>query len=178
MGVPSSIGAPAEWLGTAWDGSSAAAKDHSADVAAAAAATLCRGVKPSPDRGAAELRASRLGASARERLRTLALDEHTPLADRLDLIGCLRVAATPQDQKVLDRLAEPLLGGIYAADPESLSLRSTFPQFLEMEEKYGSVLLGLKKRYGPKDYGEEVQKASGARYSLFVTAGIISHTQG
>jgi protoporphyrinogen/coproporphyrinogen III oxidase len=65
--------------------------------------------------------------------------------------------------EMLDWLAQPLLGGIYGADPERLSLRATFPQFQEMEEKYGSILLGLKKR------DLATKKASGARYSLFVS---------
>jgi len=64
-------------------------------------------------------------------------------------------------QENLDWMAQPLLAGIYAADPEALSLRATFPQFVEMEEKFGSVLVGLKKR------DEATQQASGARYSLF-----------
>ncbi len=64
-------------------------------------------------------------------------------------------------REMLDPLAQPLVAGIYAADPETLSLRATFPQFLEMEKKYGSVLLGLKKR--------KIPQTSGARYSLFVT---------
>jgi oxygen-dependent protoporphyrinogen oxidase len=67
-------------------------------------------------------------------------------------------------REVLDYMAQPLLGGIFAADPEALSLQATFPQFLQMEEKYGSVLLGLKLRT-PR----AAQKASGARYSLFVS---------
>jgi oxygen-dependent protoporphyrinogen oxidase len=64
--------------------------------------------------------------------------------------------------EVLRWLAQPLLAGIFAADPETLSLKATFPQFLEMEEKEGSVLVGLKKR------GHGVERASGARYQLFV----------
>ncbi len=86
------------------------------------------------------------------------------------------VPAKPQDEEslasfvrrrlgreVLDWLAQPLVAGIYAADPETLSLRSTFPLFIEMEKKYGSILLGLAKR------DSAVQSASGARYSLFVS---------
>jgi protoporphyrinogen/coproporphyrinogen III oxidase len=45
-------------------------------------------------------------------------------------------------QEALDRLAAPLLGGIYAGDVDGLSLRSTFPQLLEMEQKYGSLIRG------------------------------------
>lgn len=66
-------------------------------------------------------------------------------------------------QEVLDWLAQPLVAGIYAADPETLSLRATFPQFIELEKKYGSVLLGLAKR------DQATKSASGARYSLFVS---------
>ncbi len=87
----------------------AVAKDASAEVAAAAAASLCRDVPvipPSSGRpGAAELRAGRLGPPARQRLRALALDEKLSLADRLDLVGCLRVARKDADQKALDELA-------------------------------------------------------------------------
>ncbi len=65
--------------------------------------------------------------------------------------------------EVLERLAQPLAGGIYAADPDQLSLRATFPQFLEMEKR-GSVIRAL---MGKDD--EPAAQASGARYSLFVT---------
>jgi protoporphyrinogen/coproporphyrinogen III oxidase len=65
--------------------------------------------------------------------------------------------------EMLERFAQPLVGGIYAADPETLSLQATFPQFLEMERKEGSVLRGLRKR------SQATREASGARYSLFVS---------
>jgi len=85
------------------------ARDPSPDVAAAAGASLCRDVPAiaasSGKTGAAEARASRLGPAARQRLRALALDEKVSLADRLDLVGCLRVAKKDADQKVLDELA-------------------------------------------------------------------------
>lgn len=63
-------------------------------------------------------------------------------------------------REALTRLAQPLLGGIYSADPERLSLQATMPQFLEMERRYGSVIRGLLDRR---------QQASGARYNLFLT---------
>jgi len=66
-------------------------------------------------------------------------------------------------QELLDWMAQPLVAGIYGADSEDLSLRATFPQFLEMERTYGSVVFGLKKQ------GVMAHTASGARYSLFVT---------
>jgi len=66
-------------------------------------------------------------------------------------------------QEMLDWMAQPLVAGIYGASPESLSLRATFPQFLELERTYGSIVFGLRKKRGA------ARSASGARYSLFVT---------
>jgi oxygen-dependent protoporphyrinogen oxidase len=39
--------------------------------------------------------------------------------------------------EALERLVGPMLAGIYAGDPEKLSVRSTFPQLLEMEKRGG-----------------------------------------
>jgi len=88
----------------------ALASDASAEVAAAAAAAICRDVPatasaPKAPPSAAETRAGKLPQPARQRLRALALDDALPLADRLDLVACLRVFAQPDDQKILDQLA-------------------------------------------------------------------------
>jgi len=48
--------------------------------------------------------------------------------------------------EALDKIAGPLMAGIHAADPERLSLRSTFPVFQEMERQHGSLLRGMMKR--------------------------------
>lgn len=48
--------------------------------------------------------------------------------------------------ELLNKIAGPLMGGIHAADPEKLSLRSTFPMFLDMERKHGSLIRGMMKR--------------------------------
>jgi hypothetical protein len=83
------------------------AADADAKVAAAAAASLCRDVPPvATPKSPAEQRAARLGPPARTRLRALAVDESLSLADRLDLMGCLRVAAGADDKAVLDQLAK------------------------------------------------------------------------
>lgn len=71
-------------------------------------------------------------------------------------------------RETLERLAQPLLAGIYNADPETLSLRATMPRFLELERSHRSVILGLMlaRRRAPKAARTGV---SGARYGLFVT---------
>jgi oxygen-dependent protoporphyrinogen oxidase len=48
--------------------------------------------------------------------------------------------------EALNKIAGPLMGGIHAADPERLSLKSTFPMFQEMEKNHGSLLRGMMKR--------------------------------
>lgn len=46
-------------------------------------------------------------------------------------------------QEAVERLAKPLLAGIYAGDAEQMSLAATFPQFMELEQRYGSLIRGM-----------------------------------
>jgi oxygen-dependent protoporphyrinogen oxidase len=46
-------------------------------------------------------------------------------------------------QESVDRLGEPLLAGIHAGDPERLSVRATFPRFVELERRHGSLVRGM-----------------------------------
>jgi protoporphyrinogen/coproporphyrinogen III oxidase len=41
--------------------------------------------------------------------------------------------------EVVDRLADPLLSGVYGGDANKLSARAVLPRFVEMEEKFGSL---------------------------------------
>ncbi|MFN9374621.1 MAG: protoporphyrinogen oxidase [Planctomycetaceae bacterium] len=104
------------------------------------------------------------------------------------LAGKLRLAAEPfvprprqpvQDESLasfvrrrlgteaLERLVQPLVGGIYTSDPERLSLRATMPRFLDMEARYGSLIRGLQAE-GRETLPQD-RAASGARYGLFAT---------
>ncbi len=47
--------------------------------------------------------------------------------------------------QVVENLIEPLLSGIYAGDIDQLSLQSTFPNFYDLEQEYGSLIKGLRK---------------------------------
>jgi oxygen-dependent protoporphyrinogen oxidase len=71
-------------------------------------------------------------------------------------------------REALERMAQPMVAGIYTADPERLSLRATMPRFLEMESADRSVILALLKRAGKQDQAE-TNGTSGARYSLFLS---------
>ncbi|MFN8485210.1 MAG: protoporphyrinogen oxidase [Anaerolineae bacterium] len=48
--------------------------------------------------------------------------------------------------EALDRLASPLLAGVYAGDPERLSIHATFSRFPEMEKVHGSLILGARRQ--------------------------------
>jgi oxygen-dependent protoporphyrinogen oxidase len=57
-------------------------------------------------------------------------------------------------EDLLSNLVAPFISGIYAGDPEWLSLASTFPLLRRFEDKYGSVIRGLfiaaRARKGPR----------------------------
>lgn len=65
-------------------------------------------------------------------------------------------------QETFDRLVQPLVSGIYSADPDKLSVAAALPQFVEMEREHGSLTVGLQK-------GTQTQRTAGARYELFRT---------
>ena len=44
---------------------------------------------------------------------------------------------------IVDRIAGPLLGGIFAGDARTISVRAAFPQFVAAEEKYGSLIKAM-----------------------------------
>lgn len=47
--------------------------------------------------------------------------------------------------QALDKIAEPLMSGIYNADAEAMSIMATFPRFRELEKKHGSLIRGMVK---------------------------------
>lgn len=65
--------------------------------------------------------------------------------------------------QVLERIAQPMIGGIYAADLEKLSVQAALPRFHRMEQEHGSLLRALK-----KGSAAGAEKASGPRYSMFL----------
>jgi len=68
-------------------------------------------------------------------------------------------------REALERVAQPLVAGIYTADPESLSLAATMPRFLELERRHRSLILGLRAEAARR----EAAGASGVRYGLFAS---------
>jgi protoporphyrinogen/coproporphyrinogen III oxidase len=70
-------------------------------------------------------------------------------------------------REALERVAQPLVAGIYTADPDTLSLAATMPRFLELERRDRSLIRGL--RRAARLVPAEREGTSGARWSLFIT---------
>jgi len=64
--------------------------------------------------------------------------------------------------ELLTRAGQPLIGSIYMADINLLSAQSTIPQFIRLEQEFGSVIKGL-----IRTGHQGANTASGARYNLF-----------
>ena len=93
-------------------------------------------------------------------------------------------------REVFERLVQPLVAGIYTADPERLSMAATLPQFQKYEVNPGSIVratLFSHRNAGRlmeeptadaerADIAADKSAASGARYGLFVApkAGMAS----
>jgi protoporphyrinogen/coproporphyrinogen III oxidase len=43
----------------------------------------------------------------------------------------------------LTKIAEPLVAGIHTSNPDNMSVLATFPRFVQMEQKSGSLILGM-----------------------------------
>src|SRR5690606_32254560 len=72
--------------------------------------------------------------------------------------------------EVHDHIAEPLLSGIYAGDTDKLSVLATFPQFLELERKKRSIILGMMNRRQSETKSlHDYPLPSAARNSVFLT---------
>ena len=49
-------------------------------------------------------------------------------------------------QEALDKIAEPLVAGVHAGNPDTMSINASFPKFVQMEREYGSMIKGMLSR--------------------------------
>ena len=78
-------------------------------------------------------------------------------------------------REAYENLVEPIVSGIFTADPKTLSMQATMPQFVEMERVHGGLIRGhLRSR---KTQAKQIAgRASGARYDQFMApAAGMSH---
>ena len=78
-------------------------------------------------------------------------------------------------REAFDNLVEPIVSGIFTADPKTLSMQATMPQFVDMERIHGGLIRGhLRSR---RTHAKQIAgRASGARYDQFMApAAGMSH---
>ena len=69
-------------------------------------------------------------------------------------------------REAFERLVEPLVSAVYAADLEQLSVLATLSRFREMEIEHGSLIRAMRHQMRNRP---AASRESGARYSMFVT---------
>lgn len=68
-------------------------------------------------------------------------------------------------REAFERLVEPLVSGIYTADPDRLSVQAALPQMVQMAREHGSLYRAMQRR---ERQSRQAGQDRGARYSLFI----------
>jgi oxygen-dependent protoporphyrinogen oxidase len=71
--------------------------------------------------------------------------------------------------EAVDKIAGPMMGGIYTADAEQLSIQSTFPMFVEMERKYGSLIKAMQASKKKRPHSHPQQSSNGKPPAMFTS---------
>jgi len=58
-------------------------------------------------------------------------------------------------REALERLLDPMVAGVYAANPDQVSLKSTFPTIYDLEQRYGGLIKGMLALQKEKGRGEK-----------------------
>ena len=98
----------------------------------------------------AVLTTSLLGAGARWRVASEAFRRTRPSGEEESVANFVR---RKFGHEILEYLVAPFVSGVYAGDPEKLSLRAAFPSLDEWEREHGSVLRGAMKSRPAKGKG-------------------------
>ncbi len=69
-------------------------------------------------------------------------------------------------QEFLDYAINPFVAGVYAGNPEELSVKSSFPKLYELEEKYGGLIVGTVKSIKERRQRAEKSKQSARMFSF------------
>ena len=71
-------------------------------------------------------------------------------------------------RECFERLIEPIVGGIFTAQADKLSMQAAMPQFVRMEREHGSLIrAAFAKRREASAENRSAREASGARYDQF-----------
>ncbi|MFJ9037867.1 protoporphyrinogen oxidase [Streptomyces sp. NPDC102406] len=84
------------------------------------------------------------GVLSEEGLRRVAQDDDLPPTEIGDDIAVGEYVAARLGREVVDRLVEPLLGGVYAGDAYRISLRSAVPQLFEEARRHPTLTAAVR----------------------------------
>ncbi|HXX19091.1 MAG TPA: protoporphyrinogen oxidase [Candidatus Acidoferrum sp.] len=113
-----------------------------------------------------------LGVGARWKILSEAFRKTEPPDDEESIAAFVR---RKFGHEILEYLVSPFVSGVYAGDPEQLSLRAAFPTLEEWEREYGSILRGaMKSRSGQSTTGAAPPLCSFQRGLSTLTTAITS----
>lgn len=69
-------------------------------------------------------------------------------------------------KEFLDYAINPFVAGVYAGNPEDLSVKSAFPKLYDLEEKYGGLIIGTIKSIRERKKRAEKSKQSAKMFSF------------
>ncbi|MBI5971412.1 MAG: protoporphyrinogen oxidase [Deltaproteobacteria bacterium] len=72
-------------------------------------------------------------------------------------------------QEALDKIAEPLVAGVHAGDPATMSVRACFPKFVQLEEEHGSLIRGMLKRLSAAKGAPTPPASAKKKITMFMT---------
>lgn len=87
-----------------------------------------------------------------------AFGRSAPPANEESVAAFVRRKLTPE---LLEKLVGPFVSGIYAGDPEKLSLRAAFPQLYDAESQAGSIVRGMVR------LGKQIKQTGKPRRTVF-----------
>ncbi|WP_369195299.1 protoporphyrinogen oxidase [Streptomyces djakartensis] len=141
--------------------------DHLQPPATATASLWTRGaLRPMPKghvMGVPGTAAALSGVLSDEGLARIARDAELPRTEVGEDVAVGEYVAARLGREVVDRLVEPLLGGVYAGDAYRISLRSAVPQLFQVARSHTSLTEGVR---------EIQQRAAAARQTGPVFTGL------